>query len=220
MNNNNTNKIAALLTPLLLFIMCGAITFLIMIVPFQKFKVYLNLAFMDNLGTKPDSSSGLVITEGEIDTNYNGTVYESGRIDIPSFGQQYAVLKCEKKGFTAPVYWGSTDELLERGACQSSDSVVLGEKGNVVIDAHVDTFFEKLSELENGDEIVLYTNYGRFTYIVDKEISFMKSDKTYILPKNEDVLTLYTCKRQILGSSDARTGFTCNLKQKEFYYEN
>lgn len=221
MSKKTAEKITALVTPVLLFIMSGAVLFLIMIVPFQKLKVYLNLAFMDDLGTVPSSSgNGLTITENDIDTGYSGVTFEEGVIDIPSFGEQYAVLKCENKDLITPVYWGSTDELLERGACQSSSSVVLGEKGNVVIDAHVDTFFENLTELETGDEVILYTNYGRFTYSVETEINFMKSDKTYVLPKTDDILTLYTCKKQILGSSDARTGFTCKLLKKEFYYEN
>lgn len=219
MNSKKLNIVITLITPLFLTLLCGAVIFLASVKPYQKVKVILGIAFMDNLKVSPDDGKtpGLNILESDIDTGYSGETYEEGEIDIPSFGEQYAVLECSEKSFTVPVYWGSTEELLERGACHSTSSVVIGEKGNVVIDAHVDTFFEKLETIEPGDEIVLYTGYGRFTYEADKEISFLKSDKSYVLPKAEDVLTLYTCKRQLLGLSDARSGVTCKLVKKEFY---
>lgn len=216
--NKKKNIVFPILTPILITVLCGAIVMLALIVPFNKLKVYLNIAFMDELQTTP-GSSGLVITDNDIITDYSGETYEDGEITIPSFGEQYAVLSCESAGINVPVYWGSTTELLEKGACQSSSSSVLGEKGNTVIDAHVDTYFENLESIAVGDEIILYTNYGEFTYTVKETVSFMKTDKTYILPKDDYCLTLYTCKKQILGSSDARVGVVCTLKEKAFYNE-
>jgi sortase A len=222
MKNNKSNIksdiIISLLTPLFLTILCGAITMLALIMPYQKAKVYLSLAFMDNLQTLPEDN-GLNITSSDIDTEVDGPYYSEGEIDIPSFGQQYAVLECKSIDMTVPVYWGSTDELLELGACQASSSVVIGETGNVVIDAHIDTFFSDLENLSENDEVTLYTSYGKFVYTVKNSIAFMKTDKTYITPKEDDCLTLYTCKREVLGSSDARTGFVCELKEKDFYTE-
>ncbi|MBR7084027.1 MAG: class D sortase, partial [Oscillospiraceae bacterium] len=135
----------------------------------------------------------------------------------PAFGEQYAVLKCDAISLSVPVYWGSSAELLERGACQASSSVLLGETGNVVIDAHVNTFFANLNQLNTGDSITLYTDYGIFTYEVSEKIQFLNTNKKYILPTVDDRLTLYTCEAQVLGTSDNRIGVTCSLVSKQFY---
>jgi len=210
------SKLAAILTPVLLFVLTAAVLLLGSIYPYNKAKTLLGVLFMD---TGADSGSGLEIVDTEIDTEYSGETFEEGRIDRPDFGQQYAVIECKAADIYAPVYWGSDKELLEKGACQSSSSKILGEDGNAVIDAHVDTYFANLESVEPGDEIVLYTSYGRFTYEAKEKIAFMKSDSSYVSATGKNILTLYTCRRQLLDTSDARVGVVCDLKEKAFYYE-
>ncbi len=190
--------------------------------PYQTLSSYLNLLFMDTLKLSPSQGlTGLVITENEITTEApeDSKSLTTGRIDYPSFGEQYASLSIESISLFVPVYWGSSSELLALGACQSSSSVVLGEEGRVVIDAHVNTFFADLESVEVGDKIVLYTNYGKFTYVASEIVEFEDSDKSYITPKDEDMLTLYTCRPQVLGTSNLRYAVLCDLVEKIFYYE-
>ena len=209
------------LTGVFLFILCAAVCIAALIVPYEKGKTYLGLAFMDQMKTVPGAAlnDGLVIKENTgIDTSPADKSYaEEGEIIRPTFGEQYAVLRCEAAQIEVPVYWGSIPELLERGACQSSSSKVLGETGNVVISAHVDTFFANLSGLQPGDEAVLYTEYGVFTYTVREMVKFENTDKTYVSPKKTDQLTLYTCEAQVLGTSTTRVAAICDLKSKQFY---
>ena len=98
-----------------------------------------------------------------------------------------------------------------------SSSAVVGEVGNAVIDAHVNTFFEDLNKLKEGDTVVINTNYGEFTYEVKKQVEFVKTDKTYVAPAKEEKLTLYTCVKQVLGSSDKRIAVICEPVEKAFY---
>ncbi|MBR1459807.1 MAG: class D sortase, partial [Oscillospiraceae bacterium] len=126
------------LTGLLLAVLCSAVIIAALTAPYERVKTYLNILFMDQKKITPSTGvNGLVITENEnIPTEADGTqaqteLLESGEIIRPSFGEQYAVLNIESAGINAPVYWGSSTELLERGACQTTSSVVIGEEGNV-----------------------------------------------------------------------------------------
>lgn len=214
----NSKKALYIITPFILCFLCLGIFIVAMIKPYDKIKVYLNLAFMDDLKINPDgNTSGLVIRENEIKEDFSGETNENGEIIRPKFGELYAMIKSDKFDFDVPVYWGSDSQLFERGACQSTSSVLLGEDGNIVISAHEDTFFEKLNTLAVGDVITLNTNYGQFTYKVKELIEFQKENNKYVVPSEESKLTLYTCKKDILGSPDGRIGVICELTEKKFY---
>ena len=210
---------AYLLTPLLLLLLTGGILVLCYsVAPVHYVQKYLNIAFMDNLKTT-GTTAGLHIQENEIGTEKksDADTYEDGKINFPVFGEQYAVLSAEAIDLTVGVYYGVNAELLDRGACQSSQSAVIGDHGNTVIDAHVTTFFSDLSKLKTGDEVVLYTNYGCFTYEVTEQISFDKEDKRWLGVTKSDCLTLYTCAPQVIGSADLRIGVRCKPVSREFY---
>lgn len=214
--------ILSVLTPVFILIICAGISVIGAIKPYNKISSYLHLAFMDNLKTIPDTSgitSGLHIKENDIQTDYNSIFSDTGEVIRPSFGEQFAKISSDKFELDIPVYWGSNSELFERGACQASNSVLCGEVGNAVISAHVNTFFSELDKLEKGDKIEVSTKYGIFTYEVDELIEFKKTNKKYVVPKDEEILTLYTCKPDVLGGSDMRIGAVCKINDKKFYAE-
>lgn len=214
----NSRKVLHIITPFIVCLLCLGIFIIAMIKPYDKIKVYLNLAFMDDLKVNPDSgTNGLVIRENEIKEDFSGGTAETGEIIRPQFGELYAMIKSDAFELDVPVYWGSDSQLFERGACQSTGSVLLGENGNTVISAHEDTFFSELGKLEVGDIVTLNTNYGQFMYTVKELIEFQKDDNKYIVPSEETKLTLYTCKKDILGSPDGRTGVICEPTEKKFY---
>lgn len=216
--SNKGSFIIHFATPLILMGLCVGILMIALIKPSDKLKVYLNLAFMDNLKTDPESAgSGLVVRDNEIIEEYNGETSESGEFIRPKFGELYAVMKCSAFDISIPVYWGSNSELYEHGACQSSGSVIIGDNGNTVISAHEDTFFSELYKLKEKDTVTLKTNYGEFIYTVKEVISFNKKDGKYVSPTKDLRLTLYTCKKNILGSADERAGVICELTEKRFY---
>lgn len=214
------SAILFVLTPVFIFLICIGITVAGAIKPYNKISTYLSLAFMDNLKTVPETdgiTAGLHIKENDIEVDYDSEFSDTGEVIRPSFGEQFAKLSSEKLELDIPVYWGSNSELFERGACQASNSVLPGEKGNAVISAHVNTFFSELDKLSKGDKIEITTSYGIFTYEVSETVEFKKSDKKYVVPKNEEILTLYTCKPDVLGGSDMRIGVVCRITDKKFY---
>lgn len=207
-----------LFTPLLMLLLCGGIGLLgFTLAPTHTLQKYLNIAFMDDLKAT-SSTSGLNIVNKEIETEKTPeTVYEVGEVVAPKFGEQYAVLECKDINLKVGVYFGSNSELLALGACQSSNSAILGNSGNTVIDAHVNTYFADLHKMEVGDQVTLYTEYGKFTYEAAELIRFSKKDQTYVSATEDDRLTLYTCEAQVLGNSDIRVGAVCKLTDSEFY---
>lgn len=215
---NKKNIVLHIATPFMLALICIGIITAAMIKPADKLKVFVNIAFMDSLKSDPiNDNTGLVIRENEIKSDYDGETSETGEIIRAKFGERYATLSCDVMELEIPVYWGSNSELLEHGACHSSGSVIIGDKGNSVISAHVDTYFADLDKLKEGDIVTVKTNYGKFTYKVRETISFGSSNKKYVTPKDDNRLTLYTCKRDLLGASDQRIGVICDLEESSFY---
>ncbi len=215
------NNIALyIITPVMMSVICAGITIAAAIKPADKIKTYTNIAFMDSLKSNPlNEDSGLIIKDNDIIMDYSGKTSETGEPDRPDFGELYAIVSTKSLGINVPIYWGTTTELLERGACQSSSSAVFGANGNSVVSAHVDTYFADLNNIQKGDIVDVYTNYGKFTYTVTEPIEFSSKDKKYIVPSEENKLTIYTCKRDLLGASDRRIGAVCELTAKEFYTE-
>lgn len=214
-----TSGVVLVLTPVFIFLICAALTAVIGIVPYNKLTTYLNIAFSDS---KKSTAAGAeeIIVDGDIkkfEKPADATMSKEGNVVYPVFADQYATITCDAIDLYAPVYWGSSEELLKHGACQLSASPVIGEKGNVVIDAHVNTFFAKLDKLKEGDTVVLNTSYGEFSYKVSKQVTFEKTDKKYVAPSKENKLTLYTCVKQILGSSTQRVAVICEPVEQVFY---
>lgn len=209
------SRTALILMPLLILILCIAIAIPVLIRPYEKISTFTKIAFMDDM--KTSGSSSLEIVNTEISKEYDGETYSDGAVVIPKFGEQYAALEIESIGLYVPVYWGSNAELLELGAVQSTSSTAAGSGGNVVIDAHVNTFFNELDKAAVGDKVTLYTQYGRFTYEVSELIEFRASDKKYVLPAKEEKLTLYTCEMQVFGSSEKRIGVVCKPVEMIYY---
>ena len=222
MNENKKTPLAVwVILPLLVTIFCGGIMCLCAIRPAEKLQTYLKVAFMDSnvVMPKSDGIEGLNIVKTDIDTEYSGKTYSEGEAPYPEYGTQYAVLECEKNGMFVPIYWGIGSKLLELGACNTPSSMPAGADGNTVISAHVNTFFHDLDQLEIGDKLMVYTDYGRFTYSVREKIAFKSDDKRYLRKSEENILTLYTCEKELLSEAKNRIGVICTLDKKEFYKE-
>jgi len=218
-SSKKTSIIIKIITPIFIFAICAVIVAILAIKPYNKASMYLDIAFMDTLKTQANDGSvaGLTIKENEIIEDDSLSTSDTGEVIWPAFAEQYAVLKSDALELSIPVYWGISSEILEKGACQQSDSTILGNNGNTVISAHVNTFFSDLGKLKDGDKITLTTKYGYFTYEVTELIEFNKKDKKYLIPTTDSRLTLYTCKNDILGATEMRTGVVCKQIEKKFY---
>jgi sortase A len=111
-------------------------------------------------------------------------------------GDAAAVINIPRIGLDEVVVEGVGVEELKKGVGHYPDTKMPGEKGNAALAGHRTTYghpFNRLDELNNGDEISLTTRAGTFRYAV--------SEKKVVTPESVEVLddtpdnrlTLTTC---------------------------
>ncbi|MHB8278095.1 MAG: class D sortase [Candidatus Humimicrobiaceae bacterium] len=111
-----------------------------------------------------------------------------------------------------PIIQGTGTDDLKKGVGHFIQSVLPGEKDNCVLSGHRDTVFAKLGKLKIGDQLVMQTSAGTFTYEIKLIRIVDKDDKTVIVPTDHAVLTLTTCYPFLfIGSAPNRYIVSANL---------
>ena len=130
-------------------------------------------AFVDADGAAPKNSSSRDLT-----TMPGGPL---GRIEISSIG------------LTAMIQEGTGRQTLQRGVGHITGTALLGGSGNVGLAGHRDTFFRKLRNIHEGDEITLTTLNATSVYRVDLISIVEPQDSAVLRDSGENLLTLVTC---------------------------
>jgi len=104
-----------------------------------------------------------------------------GRITIPRIG------------VSAIVVEGTTNRSLRRGVGHLETSAFPGERGNVDLAGHRDTYFHSLGRIAPGDQVFLTTPDGRFEYRVVWARVVSPSRTDLLAPTGSRQLTLVTC---------------------------
>lgn len=92
-----------------------------------------------------------------------------------------------------PIIQGTGEDELKKGVGHFIQSVLPGEEDNCVLSGHRDTVFAELGELKIGDQLIVQTSAGTFTYEVNGSRIVHEDDKTVIVPTDHAVLTMTTC---------------------------
>jgi sortase A len=109
-------------------------------------------------------------------------------IDAPA-----ALLFINKISLEVPIYEGTDDLVLDRGAGRILGTAKFGEIGNIGIAAHRDGFFRGLKDLAPKDEIRLILPDQTETYVIDQIRLVDPSDVSVLKPTPQPSLTLVTC---------------------------
>lgn len=143
-----------------------------------------------NLVAKADSPSSQVVETKQIKQDESEKELYPTR---PTIGEEIGELYIPKLGATLPIYHGTDEDELARGVGHFAGSVLPGENDNSVLSGHNDTVFRKLGEVGEGDQLIVRTSAGEFTYIVNKVRIVDEDDRTVIVPKPRATLTVSTC---------------------------
>ena len=108
------------------------------------------------------------------------------------------ILKIEKIELRLPILMGSNLANLKIGAGLMQDTAEPGAFGNTVLTAHrsytYGRFFNRLDEIETGDEILIATRESTYQYIVYDKLIVEPTDTAIIKGGDrEKILTLVTC---------------------------
>jgi sortase A len=90
-----------------------------------------------------------------------------------------------------------------------------GEPGNIGLAAHRDTFFRRLGEIRDDDEVRLVTPDGTFNYRVEGTQIVEPSDVWVLAPTTQPALTLVTCYPfRYVGSAPQRFIVRAHLAER------
>ena len=131
-----------------------------------------------------------------VKSTFDENAFVEGHLEhYPNFAEQYATLKIKKIGINAPIYFGATDEIIQKGVGHDSGSYFAGENGTIIMCEHdYLNNFKRLGELKNGDIIEIKTDYGDFYYeVYDEQVVLETETDKLPIQKGEEILMLYTC---------------------------
>lgn len=120
---------------------------------------------------KRDKSSGIVRREGA----------PLGRIEI------------SRIGLAAIILDGIDERTLQRAVGHIPGTSLPGEKGNIALAGHRDSFFRALRNIRKDDEITLTTLAGSYRYQVHATRIVTPDDTKVLEGSYDDILTLVTC---------------------------
>lgn len=169
-----------------------AITF---VMPLFLLVIGMSLFFVavwDEVGPLVDYGT-LFFTQPEVHIVQTSFKINDREIIRPEMGDLFGQMRIERIGVDAPIYQGDSSNELRLGIGHFMGSLMPGEGGNVVLAGHRETVFWPLEQIEIGDEVIVETSYGIYTYEVEEIYITEPSDVTPTTPTNEERLTFYTC---------------------------
>ncbi len=104
-----------------------------------------------------------------------------------------AVLRIPRLRLTVPVFEGTDDATLDRGAGHIEGTAAPGADGNSGIAGHRDGFFRVLKDIVPGDAMELDTLRTTLTYRVERTWIVAPDDVSVLDPTSSGALTLVTC---------------------------
>jgi sortase A len=96
-------------------------------------------------------------------------------------------------GLAAMIVEGTDERTLRRAVGHIPGTSLPGQRGNVAIAGHRDTFFRVLDNIRNDDEITLTTLHGTYRYLVDSTQVVAPEDTQVLDDSDDTILTLVTC---------------------------
>jgi sortase A len=114
-------------------------------------------------------------------------------IAVPPDGGVVGKLEIPRIGVSVMVVQGVDDRDLKRGVGHIPGTALPGERGNIGLAGHRDTFFRPLRSIHPYDTIKLRTPKKSYLYRVISTNVVSPDDVQVLYPTSRDTLTLVTC---------------------------
>ena len=141
---------------------------------------------------------------------FEGEVVAQLPADRPVSSKPFALMsvpKLWKESVAVPIFSGTSSKALAKGLGHISGSALPGQLGNFAVSGHRATYgepFAKFELLREGDEVIVNTLEGIFTYSLVADIKVTPEDiwvveprpaikELQLLPPEAQLITLITC---------------------------
>jgi sortase A len=114
-------------------------------------------------------------------------------LSVPEDGGLVGRLQIPRIGLSVMVVEGVNSGDLKRAVGHIPGTALPGERGNVGLAGHRDTFFRPLAGIQQGDTINMETLEGVYRYRVMSTKIVKPGDVAVLYPTGQDSLTLVTC---------------------------
>lgn len=104
-----------------------------------------------------------------------------------------AVMTIDKLDLKVPVYNGTDEINLNRGAGRIKGTARIDSAGNLGIAGHRDGYFRALKDIEIGDSIDVLTYQGNSEFVVSSITIVDPTDVSVLAPTDTSTITLVTC---------------------------
>lgn len=166
--------------------------------------------------TPPNSPEGVRFNEAEVPEHLRPLVETMADLPVPTPSPQQAVrIQIPAIDVDAPVVQGDGWEQLKKGVAQHMGTPNPGQNGNIVLSAHNDVFgeiFRHLDRLQEGDEVIVYTNQRAFVYVVKQTQVVEPTQVEVMAGTQEPVVTLISCYPYLVDNQ--RIVVTAELKEE------
>jgi len=104
-----------------------------------------------------------------------------------------AVLHIDDLKIRVPIYIGTSDFNLNRGAGWVEETAPVDGRGNIAIAAHRDSFFRALKDAKIGQKMTLQTLQGTRHFTLSNIRIISQAETSVLEPSSSSKLTLVTC---------------------------
>jgi len=133
----------------------------------------------------------LAVAESNVPTSF----LANGKVRHPAIalGSVLGRIEIGRIGIAVIIVEGTNGRTLRRAVGHVPGTALPGERGNVAITGHRDTFFRPLRNIREEDEVTLTTLNGTYRYRVDSMKVVEADDIEVLNDSDESILTLVTC---------------------------
>jgi sortase A len=156
-------------------------------------------AFEQAVASEAVSVTSVTMSEDDRSPEPDYSLWSSKRINDYHISKKQrddaplAILSIDKLDLKVPVYNGTDEINLNRGAGRIKGTARVGSPGNLGIAAHRDGFFRVLKDIEIGDSIDMLTHQGTSEFVVSSITIVDPKDISVLAPTDDQTITLVTC---------------------------
>lgn len=151
-----------------------------------------------NTPTTAEANTAGLLNEGELQ-GVDQSLWSKKRIaqftDIHKTVKEtpLAVLRIDDLKILVPIYEGTSEFNLNRGAGWVEETAPVDGRGNIAIAAHRDSFFRALKDAKIGQKMTLQTLQGTRHFTLSNIQIISQAETSVLDPSSSSKLTLVTC---------------------------